>query len=623
MERRLSAILAADMVGYSRLMEAEEIGTLGRQKVHREELIDPEIAKFRGRIVKEMGDGVLVEFPSVVDAVQCAVQIQRAMPERERDIEENKRIRYRIGINIGDIVVDGEDIYGDGVNVASRLEQLAEPGGICISGTVYDQMRSNVEVGYETLGAVRVKNIERPIRSYRVLIEPEQIGMVIETPSRWSGSRRWFAGGFVVLICVGLAGAWWLQQTDVEPADPERFAFEIPSKPSIAVLPFTNMSDSVDQEYFADGITEDIITDISKIAGIFVVARNSTFTYKGKAVAVSQIAEELGVRYVLEGSVRRSGETVRITAKLLDALKGKHLWSERYDRNLTDIFAVQSDVTNEVVKAMQVTLRANELDRLFQRHTSNIEAYDAFVQARRIVDPPGRQSIETAQSLFRRAIALDPDFAGGYAGLSFSYSSKARLRFGPSPEDDAKLSIEFANKAIQVDKNFTWSYIALAGAHLANGDPDAAVDAAREAIRLTPGGYEEILFMGFYLNFAGQSDLAVKHLETAARLSPVDSVRGLAFLANAYFMNGDYEKSEVLRIKRIDNFPVRNPNPYVWLAATQSALGKTAEARSTAAELSQKFPNFRLSKWRYFDSYKSDEDRMRLYTAAVDAGIPE
>jgi len=625
--RRLAAIVSADVAGYSRLMGADEAGTRSRFNAHLNELIEPAVENRQGRIVKTIGDGLLIEFASIVDAVQCAIEIQNGMMERNADEPEDRRIAFRIGVNIGDVIVEGDDIHGDGVNVAARLEGLTSPGEICISRAARDQIRDKLDCRLEDMGEVEVKNIARPVRVFRVLfggVTARSTGQSMF--ARFQGKRRAFGvlTGMMVL-CVGLVGfLLWQQGTAlVEAASIDNMAFPLPEKPSIAVLPFTNMSDSTDQEYFADGITEDIITDISKISGIFVVARNSTFTYKGKSVKVPQIAEELGVRYVLEGSVRRSGETVRITAKLIDAVKGKHLWSERYDRDLIDVFAVQSDVTKQVVKAMEVTLRANELDRLFQRHTRNIEAYDAFVRARRIVDPPGRQSIATAQTLFRRSIELDPGFAGGYAGLSFSYSSKARLRFGPSPEEDARLSLEFARKAVQVDRNFAWSHIALAGAHLANGDPDAAVDAAREAVRLQPSGYEENLFMGFYLTFAGQSALAVKHQEIAARMSPIDSVRGLAFLANAYFMNGDYAKSEALRRKRIDNFPVRNPNPFVWLAATQSLLGKSAEAAATAAELQRIRPDFRLSNWRYFDSYKLEENRKRLYDAAVRAGIPE
>ena len=623
-ERKLAAILAADVVGYSRLMGDDEEGTLNALSSHLSELIEPLITEHNGRLVKTTGDGLLVEYSSVVDAVNCAVTFQKGMAKRNADVAEVRRIEFRIGINLGDIIVRNDDVFGDGVNVAARLEGLADPGGICISRAARDQIRDKLDYGLEDLGEVEVKNIARPVRAFRVLIEGKSGRSRVSRSTGKPGRNRILVAAALGLIIVGTSLAWikpW--QTGVEAASVDRMAFPLPDKPSVAVLPFTNMSDDKDQEYFADGIAEDIITDLSKVSGIFVVAGNSTFTYKGKAVKVRQIAEDLGVRYVLEGSVRRAGNKVRITAKLIDVIKGKHLWAERYDRDVKDIFAVQSEVTEQVVKAMSVTLKANELDRVFQKYAANIEAYEAFVRARRIVDPPGKKSIAIAQKLFRRAIELDPDFAGGYAGLSFSYSSKARLRFGTSPKEDAMRSLEFAKKAIQIDRNFAWSHIALGGAYLANGNHDAAVEAVREAIRLQPNGYEENLFVGFYLTFAGQSALAIKHLEIAKRISPIDSVRGLAFLANAYFMNGDYEKSEELRKKRIENFPVRNPNPYLWLAATQSLLGKSKAAAATADKFRQLRPKFRLSKWRYFESYKDPENRKRLYGAAVQAGIPE
>lgn len=621
-QRKIVAILAADVAGYSRLVETDEAGTLLAFKRHLTELIEPSIDENRGRLIKTMGDGVLAEFASAIDAILCARSIQETMEDRNAKVPEDKKFQFRIGLNVGDIVIDGDDIQGDGVNIAARLEGIAEPGEIYISGTVYDQLHGKLDLGFVELGEQYVKNLTRPIRTYRVTSVND-----IPPRTRWnlSASKKAIVTFMILALMVSIIGlAWWQPwRSDVEPASVASMAFGLPDKPSIAVLPFTNMSEDKDQDYFAEGITEDIITDLSKISGLFVVARHSTFTYKDKVMKVSQIAEELGVRYVLEGSVRRSSDKLRITTQLSDVIKGKHLWAGRYDRNVTDVFAIQSDVAEKVVKAMAVTLKANELDRIYQRYTSNIDAYDAFVRARRIIDPPGRESIDAAQKLFRRAIELDPGFAGGYAGLSFSYSSKARLRLGTSPEEDARLSLEFAEKAIQVDRNFAWSHIALAGAYLAYGDTDAAVDAAQQAIQLQPGGYEENLFMGFYLTFSGKSALAIKYLEVAKRISPVDSVRGLAFLANAYFMSGDYAKSEELRLKRINNFPVRNPNPYVWLAATQTLLGKTEEASLTAAKLKRIRPNFRLSEWRYFDSYKSPENRVRLYKAALAAGLSE
>lgn len=622
--RRLAAIFAADIVGYSRLVEIDEEGTIDRRRSHLEKIFVPAVTGHGGRIFKTTGDGILVEFSSVVDAVDCAVDVQRQVALFEADEPRDRQIIYRIGINLGDIVVEDGDVMGDGVNVAARLEGMAAPGSVLVSGTVFDQLKQKLDFGYRFEGERQVKNIREPIRVYTVLPEGEP-RLVGNRRARLGGGRRtWLLLGGAALALVAVALSWWQPWAGgVERSSESRMAFRLPKVPSIVVLPFDHLSANKDQEIFADGITEDIITDLSKISGIFVVAGNTSFTYKGKAVKLKKISEDLGVRYVLEGTLRRSGNRVRITARLTDVLKGRNLWSDRFDRELRDTFAIQSEISATVVKAMAVTLKANELDRLYQKHTTSIEAYDAFVRARRIVDPPGRRSIAIAQTLFRRAIELDPKFAGGYAGLSFSYSSKSRLRLGPAPEEDAKLSLQYARKAVEVDRNFYWSYIALAGAHLANKEPDAALEAAREALRLQPNGYEAKLFYGFYLSYAGQADLAVQQLEAAGRMNPIESVRGVAFLANAYFMNGQYEKSETLRLRRIRLFPVRNPNPYIWLAATQFYLGKKAEAAATAEKFKKLRPGFRLSKWRFFDYFKLPRDRKRLLDGAIGAGIPE
>ena len=340
MERRLAAILAADVVGYSRLMEADEAGTLAQLKTHRIELIDPAVAGQNGRIFKTMGDGILVEFASVVDAVQCAVEVQRGMAERNARVPEDRRILFRIGINLGDIIIDTGDIYGDGVNIAARLEGLADAGGILISGTVYDHLKAKVAVGYEDLGARRVKNISEPVRVYRVLTEPGASGAAAgrakKQPKPWL--RPSLAAGLAALVAAAGAAVWLEPRTPaVEPASIEKMAFPLPEKPSIAVLPFDDLSGDAGQGHVADGLTEDIITRLSQISSLFVIARHSTFAYKGKPVKVQQVAEDLGVRYVLEGSVRTSGGQIRINAQLIDALTGIHLWAERYDRNMTEL----------------------------------------------------------------------------------------------------------------------------------------------------------------------------------------------------------------------------------------------------------------------------------------------
>lgn len=356
-QRRLAAILAADVVGYSKLMGEDEEGTLAALTAHSKEFIEPGIAAHQGRLVKTTGDGLLVEFASVVDAVRCAVAVQDGMRARNAQTPETKRILFRIGINLGDVIAQDDDVFGDGVNVAARLEGLANPGGICISRAARDQVRDKLDYQLEDLGEVEVKNIARPVRAFNVLFDGNS-PIVANRPA----SRRLQAiSAAAVCVCVVIAGGlwWWSQAERMPPASSGKSALTLPDKPSIAVLPFDNASSDKEQEYFSDGVTEDIITDLSKISGLFVIARNSTFTYKGKLVKARQIGEELGVRYVLQGSVRRTQDKMRITAQLIDAATGGHLWAERYDRELKDVFAVQTEVAQQVAKALAVTLKAN------------------------------------------------------------------------------------------------------------------------------------------------------------------------------------------------------------------------------------------------------------------------
>ena len=621
--RKLAAIVAVDMVGYSRKMGDDEAGTLTRQKDHHKELIVPAVVKHNGRIVKTTGDGLLIEFASAVDAVLCSVEIQRGIAKNETDVNEEQRISYRIGINLGEIVIDGDDIFGDGVNVAARLEALAEPGGIRIADVVFKNVKGKLDLGFEELGAANVKNIVDPIVSYHVLLDPDASGALVK--KRVHNRKAVFAVAAAILLVVTAAVAWWQPWvSSLERASTQRMKFALPVTPSIAVLPFANLSNDEDQDFFSNGITDDIVTDLSKIAGIFVVASHSTRSYKGEEFKVRQIAEDLGVRYVLKGSVRREGKKLRITAQLIDAIKGNHLWSDRYDREVKDVFALQTEVTRNVVKAMAVTLKARENDRVFQKHVNNIEAYEYWQRARRIVEVPTRANIEEGEVLFKKAIELDPKFAGGYAGLSFNYAVKARFGFSVSRDADIKLALELAKKSIENDPNFAWSYIALAGAYLADSQFDAAVDAVQKALIIEPGGYEANLFTGFYLFRANKSALAVKYLEIADNLSRVPTYRGLAFLGIAYFMDGNYAKSEETWNRAVKSIGlVKHPALHVYLAASQFALNKTDEAAATAERWHRMNKDFRISKWKSLKSYKSEEFQKRLIELAVKAGIQE
>jgi len=385
MKRRLAAIMATDVVGYSRLIRADEEGTIAALKALRADLINPKIDEYHGRIVKLMGDGMLVEFASVVDAVHAAVETQQAVVDHNSDVPADKRIELRIGINLGDVVIDGDDIQGDGINVAARLEGMAEPGGICVSGMVYEGVRDRIDVPFDDLGEQTLKNISRPIRVYRARMDGAD-----------TSARQ--------------------QVATTASVRPSR-----PAKPSVAVLPFENMSGDPEQEYFADGIAEDIITSLSKLSQLLVIARNSSFTYKGKAVKVQEIARDLGVRYLIEGSVRKAGNRVRITAQLIDCDTGGHLWAERFDRELTDIFAMQDEVTQEIVSAMAVKLTADQRERLKTKGTRNMEAYDYFLRGREQQRLQTLEGSARAEALLKRVIHLDPEYAPAYAYLSFTY----------------------------------------------------------------------------------------------------------------------------------------------------------------------------------------------------------
>jgi TolB-like protein len=516
-------------------------------------------------------------------------------------LQDDIRPEIRIGIALGEVVIADGTLTGPDVVMAQRIEQLAEPGGICMQGTAYETIPRRLLFEYSNLGEQQLKGFDEPVRVYGV---KPKLGEEIPLPDpplsakRLSGRRTLIAAIAVSLVIVGGLTAWlqpW--KSEVERADPAKMAFALPDKPSVAVLPFENLSADKEQGYFSDGVTEDIITDLSKISGLFVVARNSSFTYKGQPVKVRQVAEELGVRYVLEGSVRRAEGNIRITAQLIDALKGNHIWAERYDRELKDVFSVQSEVARQVAKALAVTLKANENERLFQKYTASIDAYDVFLQARRTVDEPSRDNILRGEKLFSRVIELDPNFAGGYAGLAFNLSVQVRFQFSDSPSSDLSRAFELAKKAVEVDSSYAWGYIALGGAYVAKGDANAGVNAVREALALEPNGYEANLFMGFYLQFAGESALAVEHVLLANRLSPVVTVRDLAFLNIAQFMNRNY--AEVVRISTelSRKFPrSKIPGQMVTWAAAYTLLERPEEAAAVVKKLLEAHPKFNLSQ---------------------------
>jgi adenylate cyclase len=629
-KRKLTAILSADVAGYSRLMEEDELATIETLTLHIQTM-GKLIRQYRGRVVDSTGDNLLAEFASVVDAVQCAVEVQQVLSAKNEAYPENRRMHFRIGINLGDVIEEGDHIYGDGVNISARLESLAEVGGICISGSAHEQIKNKLALGYEYMGEHNVKNIAEPLKVYRV-----PMGAKAETSEvskeKKAILKRWQKAAIpivavLVIAAVGLT-VWKFFSPPASP--PAKVPSEtpnvskLPEKPSIAVLPFTNMSGDPEQDYFSDGITEDIITDLSKVSGLFVIASNSSFSYKGKQVNIQEVAKDLGVRYVLEGSVRRSGNRLRITAQLIDAGTGDHLWAERYDRETKDMFSVQDQVTQNVVSELAVTLKASEAERLYRKHTENIEAYDLYIRTMRECFPPKKECYAQAIESCKRVIELDPKFGGGYQLLSYFLSAGVRFGLSTSPREDVEKAVELAQQAVSIDDTFALSYVSLASAYLMKRQHEDALAAASEAVRIEPGGYNSNMWLGYYLHWMGRGDEAVKAVKKAQQLNPKylnDRVPWiLDFMGFACFTAGRYEESIAAWKLVLDRFgPLLLREAF--LTASYAELGREDEAKEMAQQLLKRHPNFSVSSWKYARTYKNPEDTERLLNALRKAGL--
>ena len=540
-ERRLTAILAADVAGYSRLMGADEEATLERLKALRRELLDPKIAEHHGRIVKTTGDGLLVEFASVVDAVRCAVEVQQAMPERDTGVGADKRIELRIGINLGDVIVEGDDIYGDGVNIAARIEALADAGGVFVSNTVHDHVRDRLPFVFEDLGEQQVKNIARPVRVYRV--------------------------------------------RDAAPKSPSAQALPLPDKPSIAVLPFANMSGDPEQEYFVDGMVEEIITALSRIRWLFVIARNSTFTYKGRAVDVKQVGRELGVRYVLEGSVRKAGTQVRITGQLIDALTGTHLWADRFDGSLENVFDLQDRIAVSVAGVIEPALQAAEMRRSAVRPTIDLTAYDLYLRALASFFPITKERIFAALGLLEQAIAIDRHYGPALSWAATCHVRLVREGWAEEPETSRRKASDLARQALQVAENDP-GILANSALVLARGeDIGAMIGLVDRALALNPSFARGWYVSGFLRLWAGQPDLAIAHSETALRLSPRERVGvPLEVIGTACFVKRQFDEAASKLLLAIQDNPGATAS-YRLLAACYAHMGRLDEARAIVARL--------------------------------------
>ena len=579
-QRKLAAILAADMAGYSRLIGADEEGTLARLRSRRHELIDPAIDAHHGRLVKTMGDGLLIEFASVVDAVRCAIVVQREMALRNGDVPPEKRIEFRVGIHLGDVVIEGDDILGDGVNVAARLESIAEPGGILLSGDAYRQVKGKIDVAMEDLGERRLKNIASPVQVCRVLL-------------------------------------------DDGPGKPAS-ELTLPDKPSIAVLPFQNMSGDPEQEYFVDGMVEDIITALSRLHWFFVIARNSTFVYKGKAVDVKRISRELGVRYVVEGSARKSGDRLRVTAQLIDASNGNHVWAERYDRTVTDVFTVQDEITESITSAIEPHLYVAESTRVQRARPSDLNAWELVMRAMPHIWRHTAVDFQQALRLLQQARELDPSYGHAHSLWAWVAVWNASQGWGEPISVIRPLATRAAEVALSLDQNDPWAYFCLGTVHFVSRNTSEAQFMFGRTLQLNPNFALAHAFLGGALAYNAGTEDAVKEIEKAIRLSPRDPFSAIFHVAYAIneFVAGRYLSSADWARRAVRTYP-GYPAAHRFLAASCGMAGLADEARKAFNAARQLQPGL-TAEWVEASSlFVRAEDRARFIEGLRKAGMPE
>jgi adenylate cyclase len=577
-ERRLAAIMSADVAGYSRLMGKDETGTLSALKALRKDVFAPQVAAHKGRVVKLMGDGALVEFPSIVNAVDCAIAIQQELA--------GQSIKLRIGINLGDIIIEGSDIYGDGVNVAARIQEVAEPGGVALSAVAHDQVLGKVGADFENAGEHEMKNIAKPVRIY-----------------------RWTDGA-----------------TDPQPVTPgAEDALPLPDKPSIAVLPFDNMSGDPEQEYFSDGITENIITDLSRFRDLIVIARNSTFAFKGMGANIQDVSRELGARYILEGSVQRSTDRVRITAQLIDGHTGGHLWAERYDRQLEDIFAVQDDVTEMIVGTLASgyggRLRKAWQRRTERKATENFQAFDCFMRAMDTVNFT-KDDTRRAGELFEEAIRLDPNYAKAYAKLAWVHIIDAAYGWSEDYDGSMAKGLEFATKSLEADDSESWAHWALAGYYWNNGRHDLALSEFDEAIELNPNDAEVLTDVGLCLSYAGRAEEGLESAHKAMRINAHSPEWFLMQLGQIYFDARQYEQA----VTTLENLrSLETTLTRLYLAASHAALDQSSKAEEAIERVLELDPLATLEKWANVNlaPYADQKDLEHFRENLRKAGLPD
>lgn len=615
LERKLAAILYADVAGYGRLTGQDEEGT-HRVLSASLDLITDAIERHNGTVMHFAGDAVLADFTTVSDALLCAAAIQQELKGHNQNLPDDRKVQFRIGVNLGEVIVDRHEIYGDGVNVAARLEALAEPGGICISEAVYSAVGKKLPLDYLFLGERQVKNIAEPVKAYHARLKPDA---VLPAPRLSSKTRRrrqrvGVVSAVVVLLAVAAALIAWLA---LWTSAPERTTLALPEKPSIAVLPFDNLGGDPQQEYFSDGMTNDIITDLSKFHDLLVIASNTVFTYKGKPVNVQDVGRELGVHYVLEGSVQKASDKVRINAQLIDAATGHHLWAQRYDRELKDVFALQDEIVATIVRTLAVKVRTVELERTMRKETGNLEAYDYVLRGREYVARTTRSANMEARAMFERAIELDPRYASAYVGLGWTYRKAVGHGWTEFPNKALEQAYALAQKALELEKSAA-AYSLLGYTYLVQTEYDLASDALQHAVELNPNDWDSLAILASVQLYLGRPDEAIKTFETTLRFSPVMDVDRLLELGFAYYLVSRYDAA----IKTLEQGVSLNPNHaflHIALAAAYAQAGRLDDAARAVASVRRLHPFFEVAL--FGTRFRNPQDRERIIEGLRKAGL--
>ncbi len=623
LNRKLAAILSADVKGYSRLMGEDEDFTVSTLTVYRK-IMTALIDQHRGRVVDSPGDNLLAEFGSVVNALRSAWDIQQEIEARNKELPENRRMNFRIGVNLGDVIEEGERLYGDGINIAARLEGLAEEGGICISGTAYDHVKNKLPFRYDYQGEQGVKNIKEPVRVYRVAMESE--GAVRKAGIKKYGSKRWqmAAMGTGVLLLVVIAVILFRDVFGPEPAQEKEFASmeklvtDLPGKASIAILPFTNLSGDPEQEYFSDGITNDIITDLSKFRELLVIASNTVFTYKGKPVKVQRVSQELDVRYVLEGSVQKLGEKVRINAQLIDATTGHHMWADRYDRDLRDLFNLQDEIVQTIIRTLAVEIDEAERTRAMGKDTGNLKAYDYLLRGKEHLFRRTRSANREARRMFEQAVKIDPRYASAYAGLGETYIVLMAHGWTEFPNQALGKAQDFARKALSLDESNAWAHALLGNVFIYRTQYDLAVSELQRAIELNPNDATSYSLLGMVMLWSGRLDDAVQALQITLRFDPNTTPGSFMFLGLSYYLKGQYEAA----VSVLERGLIRRPDfpgIHIALAAAYAKAGRLEEAKLEADAVLRLNPFFEVDS--YGTVFRNPADRNKILEGLRKAGL--